>query len=206
MRSVLIVGALLFVVAGLWWAAATSGDRSNRESAISETPGTVAAPPATTQPEQTPSKPSVQPSEPPPTAATVPTSEAPALQPQAAADVPPTAPVPPPEAQGPVDRLKQQFASEPRDSAAAAIESRAQAAFRDPAIPPGVLASVLCRKTICKFEIRWTEDHNTAYMLGLSRLLPDLSTDLAITPAGPRDATGAIPVEVYWGRKPATAP
>jgi hypothetical protein len=206
MRTGLTIGALLVVVAGLWWAAATSGDPSSASSpAISETPATPAAP-ITARPEPTLSKPSLPSPEPPPTAATVPTSESAAAQPRAATEAPIVAAVPPPQAQGPVERLKQQFASEPRDSGANAIESRVQAAFRDPTIPPSVLAAVLCRKTICKLEIRWTEDHNTAYMLGLSRLLPDLSTDLAITPAGPRDGSGAIPVEVYWGRKPAASP
>lgn len=208
MRTVLIIGALLCVVAGLWWAAATSGDPSSPASApaISETQATPAAPPTTAQPEPALSKPSHPSPEAPPTAATVPTSEAPAPQPRAATDVPEVAPVPPPEPQGPIERLKQQFASEPRDSGAGAIESRVKAAFGDPAIPPGLLASVLCRKTVCKFEIHWTEDHNTAYMLGLTRLLPELSTDFAITPAGPRDGTGTIPVEVYWGRKPPAPP
>jgi hypothetical protein len=102
--------------------------------------------------------------------------------------------------------LKQRFATEPRDSGANAIESRIQAAFRDPKIPAGVLGAVVCHKSICKLDIRWTEPNNTAYMLGLTNLLPDLSTDLAFWPAGPRDGSGVIPLEVYWGRKPAPAP
>jgi hypothetical protein len=206
MRIVLVLGAVLLVAAGLWWAAASSGDPSGGapEPVTSETaPAAPAAQPSATAEPAPPSKASPSP-QPPPTAAPVPTSEP--AQPPAAEPAPAVEPVPPPAAQGPVDKLKERFASEPRDSGANAVESRIQAAFRDPAIPAGVLGSVLCHKTVCKLEIRWTEDHNTPYMLGLSHLLPDMATDLAISPAGSRDPAGVIPLEVYWGRKPDPTP
>jgi hypothetical protein len=203
MRAVLTIGALLLVIAGLWWAAATSGD-SDRAPATSETAPAVPPAPVSTSPTPTPSEPSRPVATPPPTAAPNP-PPAPAPPPTAAAELPAVnVPVPPPERQGPFDRLKEQFASEPRDSAAQGIESHIQEAFRDPAIPPGVLTSVLCRKTVCKLQVRWTEEHNTAWMLGLTKLMPDLSTDLAFSP-GSRDSSGNVPIEVYWGRKPGGA-
>ena len=207
MRIVLVLGAVLLVAAGLWWAAASSGDPSGGapEPVTSETaPAAGPAQPSATAESAPPSKASPSIPAPPPTAAPVPTSEP--AQPPAAEPAPAVEPVPPPAAQGPVDKLKERFASEPRDSGANAVESRIQAAFRDPAIPAGVLGSVLCHKTVCKLEIRWTEDHNTPYMLGLSHLLPDMATDLAISPAGSRDPAGVIPLEVYWGRKPDPTP
>lgn len=200
-----MLGVVLLVAAALWWAAATSGDPASApdEPATSETPP-VAAPAAPSAPAAppAPSKPSPSTPEAPPTGAPTPALQQQAPQLGAAAEDPTDSPVPPPQAQGPVDALKERFKSEPRDSAATVIESRIQAAFRDPAIPGDVLSSVLCHKTICKLEIRWTQANNTPYMLGLSHLLPDLSTDLAYAPAGPVDAYGVMPLDVYWGRKP----
>src|SRR4051812_46732463 len=140
MRTVLALGALLLVAAGLWWAAASSGDPSREapEPATSETvPSAVPAQPSAAAAPEPASKtsPSTPDPEPPPTAAPSPTSE-PA---QPAAPGRADAPVPPPETQGPLDKLKERYATEPRDSGANAIESRIQAAFRDPAIPAGVL-------------------------------------------------------------------
>jgi hypothetical protein len=80
-----------------------------------------------------------------------------------------------------------------------------QTAFRDPAVPPGLLAGVLCRKSVCKIEVRWREEHNTAYMLALTSLLNDFSPETAFAP-GPPDARGVTPIDVYWRRKTDTAP
>jgi hypothetical protein len=202
MRAVLTLGAFLLVVAALWWAAATGGD-SNRVPATLEMPPAAPAAPIPETSAPTPSEASRPAGTPPPTAAAPPPTPQPAARARAPAEGPANATVRPPERQGPVDRLKEQFEKEPRDSAAHAIESRIQEAFRDPAIPPSVLSSVLCRKTVCRVQVRWTEEHATAFLLAVTKLMPDLSTDLAFAP-GPRDSAGAIPIEVYWGRKPGT--
>lgn len=203
MRSGLIVGAVLLVIVGVWWAAVGSTetvepDRSSEPQAAlpRSTPhaGTRSAPrviaPTSAKPEPVPAE----------------AEEDPAAEKAAAAAVVPGRgrefrPTPPPAKLGPVDALQQVFETEPRDSAASDVESRIRAVFSAENIPPTLLADVLCRQTVCRIDIRWRGDHNGAYMIGLSRAVEVLGKEVAINPTAPADESGVMPIEVYWRRK-----
>jgi hypothetical protein len=115
------------------------------------------------------------------------------------------APIPAPKPSGPIAELKQAFEKEPRDSAAQAPESRIESEFRKSDIAPGLLKSVLCRKSVCKVEVVWTPDRAGAFMAAFTRLSAEFEPDIALDPHGPADAQEQLPVDVYLPRKGAAA-
>jgi crotonobetainyl-CoA:carnitine CoA-transferase CaiB-like acyl-CoA transferase len=99
--------------------------------------------------------------------------------------------------------MKQRFASDPRDSAAAELESKVQAVFREMRTPPDMLKSVLCRESLCRLEVRWRAERSTDYMTVMTRLSTEFDAKMAINPNEQQAPDGALGVDVYWQRKPA---
>lgn len=101
---------------------------------------------------------------------------------------------------GPVAEYKARFASEPRDSAASDAERLARDAFKltDSANP--VFRSVLCRKTVCKLEVRLAPDQLGAYVAGMGRLTQHFDTHLGVTRTA--EHAGEVSLEVYAQRLP----
>jgi hypothetical protein len=123
-------------------------------------------------------------------------SEAPAA-PQQPED---PAPIPAPQASGPIAELKQAFEKEPRDSAAQVPESRIQSEFKKSDIAPGLLKSVLCRKSVCKVETLWTPERATAFMAAFTRLSAEFEPNIALDPHNKPVAQQELQVDVYLPR------
>jgi hypothetical protein len=102
-----------------------------------------------------------------------------------------------PKTQGPVAELSQRFAGESRGPDSEQDEARIRAAFVDPTIPPTLLRSVECRRSVCRTELRWSEEHRAGYVLGLTRAVGDFAVPVGIEGAGPIDTDGLRPVVVY---------
>ena len=203
------IAVLAFVlVAGVLWALviSQSGDEHADEVAAAPTSEPVtpaplpAAPPSPTAPAaQAPAAPAAPAAQPPATAA-----KAPAAAPEAPSedDTPPSENrVPVPTNMGNVAELSARFEKEPRDSAASAEESKIQAAFRKDGMPAGLLASALCRQTVCRAEFRWTEARAEGYMGGMMGLSDEFDmTNLGVDDGTP-DAEGNRTILVYFERK-----
>jgi type IV secretory pathway VirB10-like protein len=198
--GVLLVGALLWMVSA--WPA--SRDDDSAQPIADEAPAPAPAPPAAPEPE-----PPAEPAEPPLAAKPPAAPEAP-QPPQ-----PPQEQPPPPEPevptdmfledQGPVAELKHVYESEPRDSAASAVESVVRAAFAHPDGAPDLFRSVICRQTVCKIDMRWAPDRMGAYVAGMTRASLDFAPEFAVSPAGPAGSDQTRPIVVYLKRKPPTA-
>jgi pyruvate/2-oxoglutarate dehydrogenase complex dihydrolipoamide acyltransferase (E2) component len=198
-RNVVALGAFLLVGALLWlvteWPAA-------RDEVSAPVAVDVPAPAA--------------PAPPPPPAAESPTPTAVAA-PEPAAEEPaePAAAAPPaqvralpeliPGDQGPVAEYRKLFESEPRDSSANQIESDLRAAFPASDGAPDLIKSVLCRQTLCRIEMRWSQDRARAYIVGFSRLQKKIQIPVALSPVGAKNPDGGQLVEVYMKLKSASA-
>lgn len=99
---------------------------------------------------------------------------------------------------GPVAEYKERFASEPRDSAASDAELQVRDAFKLSDTPNPVFRSVLCRKTLCKLEIRMNAQQLGAYVAAMSRLTQHFDKQLAVTRTA--DNGGEVSLEVYAQR------
>jgi len=104
-----------------------------------------------------------------------------------------------PQRQGPVAELSQRFSSESRALSSAEDEAQVRAAYVDPAIPPMLLRSVECRRSVCRAELRWSAEHEAGYVLGLTRAVGKYVVPVGIESAGPAEADGHRPVVVYIG-------
>jgi hypothetical protein len=110
-------------------------------------------------------------------------------------------PIPAPEASGPIAELKQAFEKEPRDSAAQLPESRIESEFRKSDIAPGLLKSVLCRKSVCRVETLWTPERAVSFMSAFMRLSTDFEPNIALDPHGSADPPQALQIDVYLPRR-----
>jgi hypothetical protein len=106
---------------------------------------------------------------------------------------------------GPVAERRQRFETEPRDSAAATVESFVRAAFAHPDGAPTLFKSVLCRETICKLELRWSADRVGPYVAGITRAMVQFDRQVAASPVGPADADNVRRIEVYLKRAASAA-
>jgi hypothetical protein len=104
----------------------------------------------------------------------------------------------------------EQFESEPRDSDAAEWEKHIAAFFDHDDVPPGVLDSVLCRKTICRVRMRWTSERAIGVMSASMRMFmgeggtwpsDKLHPDPAIDVDPDADPNGVVIVDLYARRK-----
>jgi hypothetical protein len=95
--------------------------------------------------------------------------------------------------------LAKRFAGESRGADSDKEDARVRAAFSDPAIPAGMLHSVECRRSACRVELRWSAEHDAAYVLGLTRAVGSFSVPVGIEGAGAPDREGARPLVLYFG-------
>jgi hypothetical protein len=107
--------------------------------------------------------------------------------------------------QGPVAEYRKQFEAEPRDSTANALEAELRAAFPASDGVPDLIKSVLCRQTICRLEMRWSQNRMRAYILGFTRFQQKIQIPVAVSPVGPKNPDGLQLVEVYMKLKSAAA-
>ena len=201
-RNLVTLGAFL-LVAGLLWVV-TEWPASKEEAAplAAAEPASVVEPPAA----------------PPPPAAAPPAAYEPAPAPE---PEPEPAPAPPaarvevkprqlPDQiqgdQGPVAEYRAQFQSEPRNSSAIEVESALRGAFQPADGAPDLIKSVLCRQTICRIEMRWSQERMRAYVVGFTRLNKRIQIPVALSPVGPKPRDGVQLVEVFMKLKPPGAP
>jgi hypothetical protein len=193
-----VIVLLMLALAGLSWAIVVwpgPEPELSAEAAPGATPIANPEPPPSVAVTPEPSAPEA-PSEPAPLNA----------QPAAAPSAPVAAEIPtddPPlfdREMGPVAEYKERFASEPRDSAANDAEQQVRDAFKltDSASP--VFRTVLCRKTVCKIEVRLTPDQLGAYVAGMGRLTQNFDKKLAYTRTA--EHAGQVSLEVYAQRLP----
>jgi hypothetical protein len=198
-RQVFAIAAIGLAAALLWWAV---GSQPRQES-------TSMTPPITETPQNAvpnpPDHPATSPNSPQPSAAVEPTQPSAPAQ-ENAESAAPKYNVPTPRLDGPVAEYKTLFTTEPRDSAAADVESKISAGFRDPHVPPELLKSVMCRESVCKLELRWKAERNTAYMIGMTHLIGQFEHAMAFEPIGVPDANGVLSLDVYLKRLPKPAP
>lgn len=143
-----------------------------------------------------------------------PSAVAPTANPQrsAAQAARPTIPVP--ERTGPVDELAQLFAREPRASDASALEAKLAAPFRRPEVPAGLLASAICRTTVCRVEARWSPERAQGFLAALMQLVAppggepgQFDPKLAIAPEDSATPGSSRAITVYLlCRRPAAEP
>jgi hypothetical protein len=202
-RRGLIVGAVVLVAIVLWILAS---DKPTLEEPLPVGPSA-----ALPESQRVPGPVAEQAAQPPTTEAQVERKPDPQAAPASPAQAPAApeqpeepAPVPRPEPSGPIAEMKKAFEDEPRDSAAQAVESRIEAEFRKNDIAPGLLKSVLCRKSVCKVEVLWTPERALAFMSAFTRLSTEFQSDIAMDPRDPADARQPLQVDVYLPRaKPA---
>lgn len=107
--------------------------------------------------------------------------------------------------QGPVAELRRQYESEPRESSAHVLESTIRNAFNPPDGPPGLLGSVLCRRTVCKLEVRMSAERLGDYIAAITRVSADFEREVAAEPREPGPTAGVRTVDVYLKRLPPSA-
>ena len=135
-----------------------------------------------------------------------------AAQPQAAPEpVSPPEPVLPPgvepplsREQGPVAEYKALFESEPRASSAIEVESSVKDAFVQPGMPVGMLKSVMCRQTVCKAQLKldWSSGNLGSYVAGVTRLMSNFTSPVAMSPQGTIDGDGVRSLDLYLKLRP----
>jgi hypothetical protein len=106
---------------------------------------------------------------------------------------------------GPVAERKLAYETEARDSAASEVESAIRTAFAQPDGSPELFRSVLCRESVCKVVLYWSQDRMDAYIAGVSRVAAGFDGEVAISPAGVTRADHIKPIEVYFKRLPRVA-
>jgi hypothetical protein len=183
------------VLLAIWWLAVSSptppSEVPESAAAAADVPVAPAAR-AEAAAQTTPAPPAVDPAREP----TQPPSAAPAAAP-AQPSAAPSAPVP--QKQGPVEELSRRFAGESRGSSSEQDEGRVRAAFTHPEIPASVLRRVECRRSVCRADLRWSADHDAAYVLGLTHAVGTFSAPVGFEAAGDADADGHRPLVVYFG-------
>jgi hypothetical protein len=130
------------------------------------------------------------PAEVPPPAAVVPERTAP--EPHAAAPVPP-------DTRGFVDALAQLWDGESHDTSAADDERWLRGLFARAASPPGMVRSIVCRRSVCKLELHWTAQHDAPYRKVMDEL-GAVNAKFLATRAGEPEPGGAVPVSAYVAR------
>lgn len=206
-RKTLIALAVALGAALLWFVG-TRGTRDDRRTSAAEPDAHDAQPELTHDSQPQYAAPSRDPEAPSAQAAQDPQQGQP-TEPAAAETPPPdphAVPEPPPPARiGPVEELERLFRTEPRSSAAAEMEKHITAALRADDIPPELMKSVLCRRTVCRVETRWTAARAEPFLKAFMRLMagPDgeqseiFDPNVAIAPEEEADANGVIAVDVY---------
>jgi hypothetical protein len=201
-----VLGVIVVWFAVRW----DAGER--RAEPAAEVP--LAAPPEPAGPAPEPAEPATpEPAAPP---ASAPAAPSPQPAPTPAPNEAPSAHAAPsmvaPTRSGPVDELKQQFASTTRDAAAASFEKRIETAFHRPEVPDGLLRSVKCRATVCRVETQWSSDRAQGLMVALMDLITRPATEpdafdrgIAISPEGEPSADGSRAIDFYLKRAAAPA-
>jgi hypothetical protein len=194
-------------VAMIWFVAVRSDSSGRTDPPAPELPS-----PAAPVPQPASAAPNPQPATPPEKPQPATHTQAPTLNEQASDRGSPSG-IKPPERSGPVDELKQSFASEPRASAAVSVESAISAAFQRPEVPQGLLKSVLCRSTVCRVETRWSPDRAAGFMVALMQLVtqppndqPAFDHNLGISPEAEPNADGNHAIDVYLKQLPSAKP
>jgi hypothetical protein len=101
---------------------------------------------------------------------------------------------------GPVEEYRSAFEREPRGSGNAALESEIRAAFTRPGAPAGLLGAALCRKTICKVEVRWSPDRTGEYVAAMTLLSPNFDREIAVVSHPKANKDDLRVIDVYMKR------
>ena len=101
---------------------------------------------------------------------------------------------------GPVAERRSRFETEPRDSAAHAIEAELRAAFSAPGVDPELFRSVLCRLHVCKVQIQWTSFKLQSYVSAISSIMVAHPQEIAAAPTDLAGANDSRIVEVFLER------
>jgi len=191
----LAVVCVLTALVLVWWAVATDSPIPVAEQAPPSAPAESSASSATAPPRV---------AEPEASSAAAPPGGKPQPRTQTETQGEEEATVPVPERTGPVAELEQRYASEPRASGSARIESIIDAQFRRPEVRAGLLQSVLCRTSVCRIETRWSPARAEGFMSALMQLVTQPSgpqegfdPQIAIAPDTEVSADGTRAITVY---------
>jgi hypothetical protein len=204
-RTGLAFGGLLAIGALLWLVVVWPAPRNVESAKLPAPRGEAGRPPLPAPPPMAASElhPTAKLAAPSPPAAAV------SGKPEPALDADPHLPPPTPELfaepHGPLDEYKQQFESEPRDSAAGDAEHDLRAAF-EPEANSGLLRNVLCRQTICRAELQWKPSVLGDYVAAMGRLTLHFDRTFAVAPLGPAGEDKSRSIELYMKRGASPGP
>lgn len=122
---------------------------------------------------------------------------------------------PPPTKTGPVPALRSAFDSEPRDALwAKDAEARIASILSGGDMPESFFEKAACQKTVCRVEVRWSQENAAPYLDAYEELHQAFGADIAVdpqAPAAPPSEPAApaaenaeeppLPVHVYVMRK-----
>lgn len=197
--AAVIVGVALVWLVLTWGGPEQVGIEPEPAPPTASAPAGRAAPPVQPAPSPSTREPEPQPPAPP--------SADPATQAQREEPAPnPRSALPAPDRSGPVDELKQAFASEPRASASVSVESKIASQFKRPEVHTDLVKSILCRTSVCRIETRWSPENAEGFMSALMHLVTEpadpggFDPQLGISPEGEPGPSGSRAIDVYVKR------
>jgi hypothetical protein len=118
---------------------------------------------------------------------------------------------PPPAKAGPVPAMRSAFDSEPRDALwAKDTEAKIASMLTGGDMPDAFFEKAACQKTVCRVDVRWSQENAAPYLDAYEELHQAFGTDIAVDPQAPEAAPPAEPangeqlalaVHVYVMRK-----
>jgi hypothetical protein len=137
----------------------------------------------------------------PPAVSTRATPAAPAAKP-AIAIPQPIAAASSPASTKPRSALQAAFEREVPDATAAQAEERIRAIFKEQPHFDVVFRHVICTRSVCRLDLRWSPELSDAYNGGLIKVVEEFSREITFEPDGVLDmAQMPIPMNIYVARK-----
>jgi hypothetical protein len=102
----------------------------------------------------------------------------------------------------PRSALQAAFEREVPDSTSARAEDRIRAIFKEQPSFDVVFRHVLCTRSVCRLDLRWSPELSDAYNGGLIKVVEEFSREITFEPDGQLDmAQMPIPMNIYVARK-----
>jgi len=102
----------------------------------------------------------------------------------------------------PRSALQAAFEREVPDSTAAQAEERIRAIFKAQPHFDVVFRHVLCTRSVCRLDLRWSPELSDAYNGGLIKVVEEFSREITFEPDGELDmARMPLPMNIYVARK-----
>jgi hypothetical protein len=102
----------------------------------------------------------------------------------------------------PRSALQAAFEREVPDATAAQAEERIRAIFKEQPHFDVVFRHVLCTRSVCRLDLRWSPELSDAYNGGLIKVVEEFSREITFEPDGVLDmAQMPLPMNIYVARK-----